>query len=291
MNREKDTAQLNAPHKNTIEQSSTLLCRLPSELRLKIYQHVFEGSVFQLIRKPNVHIDRAPMGRLIQQRMPPRIILGDHPLLPRKQPSPKPMNELLNHTALEICRERRSRWGLLLTCRQIYHEATQTFYNTSTLRFSDPHVLLNMATVYLHKQHLLAIRRLEIVWFCFLRHSDTHGLSLQEHSQLAWDEVWHLIADEMKLSSLQVCSLIFGRTQDLTLEAPWIQSLAHVQGIPQCEITFKPCGAKLHPLDEQDRRILLERLSRTLQENMSSGGNCSVLVDDPDANRLEELAR
>lgn len=170
----------------TSKQTSTFLCRLPTELRLKIYRDVFAGLVFQLIRKPNVHIDKTHVAWPLQPRIPPRIIVGDHPLFPRKPPAPEPFTERLNRTAVEVCRERRTRWGLLLACREIYHEAVEVFFHSATLRFEDPHVLLNLATAYLPHCRLKAIRRLEIVWLVFLCWSDV-GVSLREHSQLAGD--------------------------------------------------------------------------------------------------------
>lgn len=265
----------------TLKQISTFLCRLPAELRLNIYRDVFAGLVFQLIRKPNVHIDIPHVAWPLQPRIPPRLIIGDHPLFPRKSLPPEPVTEHLNRTAVEIYRERRTKWGLLLTCREIYHEAVEVFYHSATLRFEDPHVLLNLAAAYLPSWRLKSIRRLEIVWLVFLRWSDV-GMSLQEHSQLAWDKVWHLVAAKLKLFSLEVCILISGSTRYLALEAPWVGSLANVRGVPKCKVILKPCSAKLHPFDQLNRRTVLEKWSKKLQEQMRGDGSCIVSVHDPE---------
>lgn len=144
---------------------SAFLDDLPVELRLFIYPDVFQDHMYHLVRlSVNRNIEPLPISHHRGHIMTPdRIILADHTIFPRRLEGPEPPSSFINLPLVEHCRERRTKWALLLTCRQIYAEAVQIFYETSTLGLYDPQILLDLATEYLSKRRLQALRRLEII--------------------------------------------------------------------------------------------------------------------------------
>lgn len=267
---------MNAAHSS----KARFLRRLPIEIRLQIYKHVFHGDVFHLHRRSvtPTFIFPAELGR--QRWIPPRIIVGDHPLFPRKLQTPEPPRDHINWTLVEMFRERRSKWAILLTCRQSYNEALEKFYHASTLSFDHPHVLLDLATKCLSKRHLIALRRLEVIWPCYLI-SPKVGINLDEHSQLAWDKLWYLVAFDMRITNLVVSIILDGNRRHLTLEAPWLRSLSGIRRIPECHIFVKPDHKRFFPRGTIDRQKVLADFSKLLQAHMRhDGGNCTVSIQD-----------
>ena len=225
---------------------SAFLYRLPAEIRLLIFYKVFANHVFHLDRlpadrKPNLHQILYPRGTIMN---PHQTILGDHPLHPRPMGGPEQPDGLIDYTSLEYARNRRTKYALLLTCRQIYNEASDVFYNASTLRFDDPCVLLDLAANYMSTRHLVAIRRIEIVWRCRVYHLPTLQTSTTcgDHSQLAWDSVWRLFANDVPLSSLKVWMILSGNSLSSARHAKWIQSFLNLHDIPHCEIFVDSSG-------------------------------------------------
>ncbi|KAL8939173.1 MAG: hypothetical protein Q9216_003497 [Gyalolechia sp. 2 TL-2023] len=243
-------------------QISAFLHHLPPELRLLIYHYVFIGHVFHLNRLPadrerySVYV---PYARDPQPWIPSRTIVGDHPLFPRPLDGPETPASLVNRTMVERFRERRTVWSLLLTCRQVYNEAIEIFFNASTLRFDDPHVLLDLAAHYISQKHFLAIKRLEILWRC------------AEHAQLNWDELWRLISEEMQLLSLKVWIILSKRPAVLTQESRWTQSFLRIHGIPRCGIWVW-----------QSHQRQLRGFRDELRERMSRNGNGMIRLPEDD---------
>ena len=123
---------------------------------------------------------------------------------------------------------------MLLTCHQIYHESVNVFYNAAILRFDDPHVLLDMTAHHLQAERLLAAKHLDIVWRCNCSTHSSVPRVVVEHSRIAWDMMWQLVARDMQLSSLPVSVVIdaFARTSTiLDINASWIQPLLQIKDI------------------------------------------------------------
>ncbi|KAI4189539.1 MAG: hypothetical protein L6R41_001393 [Letrouitia leprolyta] len=169
--------------------------------------------------------------------IPNRLIVGDHPLFPRPLDKPEPPASHVNQTMIEIYRERRILWALLLTCRQVYNEAIEILFRDVTLRLDDPHVLLDLRAHYIPQRHFRAVKKLEIIWRCKANGVYSGGkLAVRgELGQLTWDRLWRLIKEEMQLSSLQVWIIITIRHWLLTQGAPWI-NFVELRGIPQCRV-------------------------------------------------------
>lgn len=267
-----------------VEQSpadaSVFLHKLPAELRVMIYQYVFQGYVFHLRRLP---LDITPPRpsfdpRLADEQIPPRKSMADHPLLPRRLEGPEPPSSLLNLSLVELTRDRSSKWALLLTCRQIHREAVQVFYGASTLRFDDPYVLTDMAAKHLPRPSLQAVRCLEIVWrwtcpYSTLVPPDTYGVR-PDHPQVVWDRMWALVAEKMRISVLRVWILIDRAPQRLKVGNPGLQSLLRVRGLSECAIFVGRYIPRKH-----DRRVFAD-LERSLRDRMRQNGNIIAPQED-----------
>lgn len=269
--------QPNVRVKQPSEDTSGFLHKLPAELRVMIYQYVFRDHIFQLRRVP---LDRTRSGPLFDQSAPARGAGGDHPLFPRRLEGPEPPNSLTNLSLVERTRERRSKWALLLTCRQIYSEAAQVFYGASTLKFDNPYVLIDIAANYLPRPSFQAIRRLEVVlrWTCpyfTLRIPETCRWGL-DHPHVVWDRMWGLVAEEMTISFLTVWIMIGGyvwettSSRQLNVEIPGLRSLFKIQGLTECAIFVRKCDRL------RDNSRLLAHIESTLRDRMSQNGNNMV---------------
>lgn len=217
---------------------SPFLHKLPLELRLLIYYHLFQGQLLHLVRTPD---DKRPYF--------PRSCnyMNDHPLFPRQLEGPETPSSSVNISLVEYNRERRLRCALLLTCRQVYNESCHIFYGASTLRFDDPKILTGLARHYLPQRHLKALRRLEIVWNCHISYAAIysnadHVEPRSEQSQLAWNDMWRLVVEEMNISSLKVSFGFFGAPWVPTVDDAWVQPLLKVQELSDCGVYIGPCG-------------------------------------------------
>ena len=260
-------------HAQSARQKPSFLYRLPVEVRLLIYHHLFSTHVFHRHRIPKSPItpdyNQPFLPRTPFKWIPPYTSLGDHPLFPRPSEAPEIQTEAVNHTLLELFRDKQTNWAILLTCRQTYHEAVGVFYSAATLKFDDPHVLLELATNHLGARGLLAVKHLDIVWRCSysLRPSPIATIVV-EHSQIAWDTMWRLVADAMQLSSLTVC-IVFDRVPaQLDIDAPWIRSMLQIKRTSQFQLKIRhihyrqrnPCATKAEP-----HRFSMEICSRVIE--------------------------
>ncbi len=262
--------------------ASAFLHKIPAELRLMIYEYVFQDFVFHLRRLPLDRTTSRPSfdqrrifdPRLADEQVPPPQSMAVHPLLPRRLKGPKPPNSLVNLSLVELTRERSSKWALLLTCRQIHREAVHVFYGASILRFDDPYVLTDMAAKHLPRSSLQAVRCLEVVlrWTCpysTLVPPDTYGVR-PDHPQLAWDRMWALVAEKMRISILRVWILINRASQRLTVGNTGLQSLFRVQGLSECGIFVGQDIPRKY-----DRRVFAD-LEKSLRDRMRQNGNVVV---------------
>lgn len=170
---------------------------------------------------------------------------------------------------------------MLLTCRQTYHEAVGVFYSAAILKFDDPHVLLELATNHLRARGLLAVKHLDVVWrWSYSSRPSPTDTIVVEHSQIAWDTMWRLVADAMQLSSVTVC-IVFDRVPArLDIDALWIQSMLQIRRTPQFQLKIRhihyrqrnPCATKAE----------LHRFSMEICSRMNENGN-GMLCSNSDA--------
>lgn len=260
----------------SVRTNSPFLNRLPLEIRLLVYEHLFCEHVYHLVRKPTSggksdypsHLLPFP-GRWIPSSMP----TDHHPLFP------EPPTQMVNHTLLEIFRDKHTKWAMLLTCLQLYHESVNVFYNAAILRFDDPHVLLDMATHHLQGERLLAVKHLDIVWRCKCsNHYSSAQTVVVENSRTAWDMMWQLVARDMQLSSLSVRIVIdaFARNSTiLDIHASWLQPLLQIKDIShfQLKVSHIHHWRDGHQGHQCQTREELHRFSTEVCSRMLENGN------------------
>ncbi|KAL8925618.1 MAG: hypothetical protein Q9172_002188 [Xanthocarpia lactea] len=235
---------------------------LPSEIRLSIYNFVFCDHVYHLVRKPT---------------QPQPMMIASHPLFPRPLQAPEPPSQMASRIILEISRNQRRRWAILLTSRQLYHEAVDVFYSASTLRFDDPYVLLGLRTYYLPATGLSALKRLDIVWRCECYHSKKEMVVVNRW-QMAWGLMWRLIASDMQLLSLTVCIMMCGSLpQPLDINALWIQPMLQIKGIPRVQVIVESTDKSPYYQGATCRH--LHRFSTELCSRMNENGNRMLYSD------------
>ena len=257
-------------------QKPSFLYRLPVEVRLLIYHHLFSTHVFHLGRVPKSLIttdyNQPFLPRTPFRWIPPYTPLADQRLFPRPPEAPEIQTEAVNHTLLELFRDKQTRWAMLLTCRQIYHEAVGVFYNAAILKFDDPHVLLELATNHLGARGLLAVKHLDVVWRCsYSSNPLPTDTIVVEHAQIVWDTMWRLVADAMQLASLTVCIVFDKVPARLDIDAPWIQSMLQLKRASQFQLKIRHIHSRQrHPCATKAE---LHRFSMEICTRMIENGN------------------
>ena len=167
------------------------LLQLPAEIRNCIYELVFSGPLIVEMVSDKVSTDfwyQTTQGR------------------PRDATIIRFPRRLGNHNLSSECLpcEKRSRSALLLTCRQIYSESAQIFYESATFVFHSACRLRNFL-VTVRPSCLAAVRSL-----CF--HHTTYG-----HPKFPADEKWKAIHLRKLTSTISRCVSLMKNVSDIQL--------------------------------------------------------------------------
>ena len=135
--------------------------------------------------------------------------------------------------------------ALLHTCRQIYNEAADILYGSNTFAVDNIRAFIHLAENCLSSQRLLTIKHLQvsITWrFSSLLASYTGSRSTSAgyYDFATWRQFWNLVANHMRLTSLNIELGHFGYNENLALDAVWVKPMLEVKGIKQLDITIRP---------------------------------------------------
>ena len=218
--------------------------RLPIELRLHIYEYALGGQTIHLVHNRNDSVEW-PF-----QTTSPMItsMIGANwdPL--RANPWEAPQINL----------------ALLLTCRRIYNEAADILYNSNFFTTDNIRVFIYLAKNCLSPQRLLAIKHLDVsvTWrfFPLLSHyTDRRDVSEGFYDSATWQQFWHIVANEMKLSSLSIDFQNFSAYG--ALDEEWVKPILEVKDIQNPSVTFMPTGLIYPERAETFRQGLVFSLS------------------------------
>lgn len=196
--------------------SCSFLERLPFELRLRIYEYALGGQTIHLVHVKNDSVESS-----FQASSPLKTsMIGANwdPLKPDTWEPPI------------IC------LALLLTCRQIYSEAADIIYSSNFFATDNIRVMIYLAENYLCPRRLLAIKHLQVViTWRFLpllasytgQRDDYNGY----YDWATWRRFWHMVANDMRLTSLSICVDSFGTEEYLSVDAEWVKPILQVKGI------------------------------------------------------------
>ena len=145
---------------------------------------------------------------------------------------------------------------------------------------------LGLRTYYLPATGLSAIKRLDVVWRCECYRSNKKMVVVNRW-QMAWGIMWRLVASNMQLLSLTVCIMMCGSLpQPLDINAPWIQPMLQIKGIPRVQVNVKLTDKSLYY--QAATCTHLHRFSTELCSRMSDNGN-RMLCSDSEEQRPRGL--
>lgn len=242
--------QCRLPQKSDIsgpEESSScsFLERLPFELRLRIYEYALGGQTIHLVHLRNDSV-QWPF-----QASSPMItsMIGANwdPLKP--DPWEPPIISL----------------ALLLTCRQIYSEAADVLYSSNFFATDNIRVFIHLAENCLCPQRLLAIKHLQvsITWRFFpllASYTGQKGDYNGYYDSATWRRFWHLVANDMRLTSLGIDVDSFGAEENLSVDAEWVKPILQVKGIRYPKVAIRPAGRSFEMFREQAESFQQELL-------------------------------
>ncbi len=242
--------QCRLPQKSDIsglEESSScsFLERLPFELRLRIYEYALGGQTIHLVHLRNDSV-QWPF-----QASSPMItsMIGANwdPLKP--DPWEPPIISL----------------ALLLTCRQIYSEAADVLYSSNFFATDNIRVFIHLAENCRCPQRLLAIKHLQvsITWRFFpllASYTGQKGDYNGYYDSATWRRFWHLVANDMRLTSLGIDVDSFGAEENLSVDAEWVKPILQVKGIRYPKVAIRPAGRSFEMFREQAESFQQELL-------------------------------
>lgn len=194
--------------------ASMFLTRLPVEIRMLIYGYVFGGhKSFLFIRAnyvtgPKEHSDDRNL----------RIRSFEWTSYP-----------FATHPGL----------SLLRTCRQIYIEgldvalSSHIFYLRGPAHFDN---LQNSSLRPFRPRRLSRMRHFELQWFYCAGPEYKAGHQNQVVETDTWDQIWTVIATEMRLSSMELRLEYAGPMDQMHVDAEWLKPLRRVRGIKSVKI-------------------------------------------------------
>ena len=232
--------------------SCSFLERLPLELRLHIYEYVLGGETIHLvhIRKRSSEWPSQTSGSMLTS------MIGANWNPMRSDPWESPdINP-----------------ALILSCRQIYREAVDILYSSNVFAVDNITAFIYLADNYLPSQRLLAIKHLQvsITWrFSSLLASHTGQRDTDDgyYDFETWRRFWHLLACDMRLTSLSIDIDSLGQREDLELDAEWVKPILEVKGIRHSNVTFMPAAQSVERFPGQAdsfRRALVIAISKNL---------------------------
>lgn len=225
--------------------SCSLLKRLPLELRLRIYEYALGGQIIHLVHMRNDSVEW-PF-----QASSPMItsMIGANwdPLKP--DPWEPPIISL----------------ALLLTCRQIHSEAANILYSFNFFATDNIRVFIYLAENCLCPQRLLAIKHLQVsITWRFLpllaSYTGQKGNYNGYYDLATWQRFWHLIANDMRLTSLSIDVDNFGLEENLSIDAEWVKPILQVKGIRYPKVAIRPAGRSCETFPEQAKSFRQELL-------------------------------
>ncbi|KAL6718120.1 hypothetical protein ACLMJK_004207 [Lecanora helva] len=206
--------------------SCLLFAILPPEIREKIFSYVLGGRIIHLthiskriacqrleITNDQMYDDNPPTGDIPLQ-MPPNIQWENE-----RDRIPKPGQ----FSSISL--------SLLQTCHAIYAEVTPILYNSNTFSMSSPLVLLYLKDHVLLPQRFADIRHLQLVPWVFFDNPELHLKKIYEpYDKQTWPRFWELVS-RMNLTSLGLWLELWGKDEDCSLSAEWVQPMLKVKGI------------------------------------------------------------
>lgn len=232
--------------------SCSFLKRLPLELRLHIYEYVLGGETINLvqIRKRSSEWPFLTSGSMLTSM----IGASWDPMKPDPWKSPD-----INP-------------ALLLSCRQIYSEAADILYSSNVFAVDNITAFIYLAENYLSSQRLLAIKHLQVsfTWrFTSLLASYIAARDVDDgyYDFETWRRFWHLLANDMRLTSLSIDIDGLSQHEDLELDAEWVKPILEVRGIRHSSVTFMPAAQSVERFPGQAdsfRRALVIATSKNL---------------------------
>ena len=243
----------NAPISRT-PSSCSFLERLPLELRLQIYRCALGSEIVHLV---DMRDDGSAQHESSKSVLTSMIGANWDPM--KSDPWEAPNLNL----------------ALLHTCRQIYNEAADILYSSNTFVVDNIRAFIYLAEKCLSPQRLLAIKHLQvsITWrFNSLLASYTgpRGTSAGYYDFATWWRFWRLVANDMRLTSLNIELGHFGLEENVALDAEWMKPVLEIKGIRHPGITIEPAAPVLETFPEQAevfRQRLIISMSRQCDES------------------------
>lgn len=235
--------------------SCPLFTTLPPEIRQRIYDYVLGGGIIHL-----THISKSmkctyldSTERQINDEEPPT---GKFPLqMPANLDWEDERNRIPKggqFSSLSI--------SLLQTCHAIYAEATPILYKSNNFSMASPLVLRYLKDYTLRPQRLAEIRHLQLVPWVYFDDPELHLKRGHEpYDKETWLNFWAIVA-EMDLMSLGLLVEYWGKEEDCTLDADWIQPLLKVKGLKSVgiQLQFRASAwdtRRLRSLEEEIERV------------------------------------
>ncbi|PYH95833.1 hypothetical protein BO71DRAFT_302605, partial [Aspergillus ellipticus CBS 707.79] len=215
---------------------SPFFTRLPPEIRLMIYAHVFDAPTIHLVQIRNQirHVRCAAPAPLDQHRQccPTTIarwrnssnsgVPKTTPLQPQPQPQPQPHHQN-NHNHNQHQHQHQKLYphthpslpstlstltpSLLTTCRAIYTEALPLLYTTPTFDTDDLHALLSFLAM-LSPTARASLKHLTVqfspVWQPLSGQENAVSVYAHTHNDALWTRVWAAVARCKGLEELQL---------------------------------------------------------------------------------------
>lgn len=183
----------------------TILSRLPTEIRLLIYQYVFGDH------KTNLFFGKATRPRFTHPSENPSMYSNAWSCF-----------SFLNQPGL----------SLLRTCRQIYLEGLETAVECSVFFLRGPACFNHFSNNCLRAvrpDQLCLINNLDIQWvYCPTRVECVRGHDYPKTESITWAAIWDMISANTKLKNLGLHFVYAGPKEQMHTNASWLMPLRHI---------------------------------------------------------------
>ena len=197
--------------------------RLPIELRLRVYEYALGGQTIHLVHTRNQ--DTELPSQYSSVVVPSMIGANWDPL------EADPFQSPVINTAF------------LLACRQVYREAVDILYSTNNFVTDDIRTFIHFGKDCLGPQRLLTLKHLHVIVTWRVRPllaSYTGHTDVKEgfYDFAIWKRFWHIVANDMKLTSLKIQLQFSG--QDFALDDEWVKPLLEIRNIKRPDVMYGP---------------------------------------------------
>ncbi|KAI4146233.1 MAG: hypothetical protein L6R39_003531 [Caloplaca ligustica] len=223
------------PSATTVDRKPTLFS-LPLEIRQKIYAFALGGNDLILRRK----------AKAIRSVTSPPLcstFFGDertyYDVIRPSTPPPK-------------------RCALLFTCRQVYVEAVNILYSSNNFGFVDPLTFVYLSDLRLLPQRVSAIKHVSFRWGYTPDPAFYIGSINEPYDWNTWQRFWDIMADHMRLRSLNVELFYWGGPEGLNIDSDWVKPMLRVKGIRQVElsVSWTTMAYSIEPQTELSSKLM-----------------------------------